>query len=137
MRRRCLWSRHASNGPASLSARACPFPAAPAEPPPDLLSLLARRVFASRSSLLQRLRSEGQLSDLQAANDSAQHTPSQGTLASPRSPPPQPQQEREQQQQAEGQRAEGPALPELHHLPRIRTRPARQGYGSSGSSSGR
>ncbi|KAL4432455.1 hypothetical protein ABPG77_001754 [Micractinium sp. CCAP 211/92] len=107
------------------------------EPPPDLLSLLARRVFASRSSLLQRLRSEGQLSDLQAANDSAQHTPSQGTLASPRSPPPRPQQEREQQQQAEGQRAEGPALPELHHLPRIRTRPARQGYGSSGSSSGR
>lgn len=109
----------------------------PAEPPADLLSLLARRVFASRASLLQRLASEGQLSDLQAANDSRQHTPSERTLASPRSPPPPAPQQQQQQQETEGAKA-GEAEAALPQLPRIRTRPvARGGAASSGSSSGR
>ncbi|KAL4437028.1 hypothetical protein ABPG75_004167 [Micractinium tetrahymenae] len=109
------------------------------EPAGDLLSLLARRVFASRSSLLQRLCSEGQLSDLLAAEDSRQQTPSQHTAASPRSPPPLqaqlPAVRQALQQEGEEARRGEAGLPELQQLPRIRTRPANQGGNSAGSSS--
>lgn len=97
---------------------------------------MARRVFASRGSLLQRLCSKGQLSDLQADDSRLQtaspHVPS---LASPR-PPAQPAQPDQQQLAALAE--EAPAEPALPQLRPIRTRvgQARSRAQASGSEVG-
>ena len=79
----CVWLR-LSLSQVRRAVHVCAYPSA--EPPGDLLSLMARRVFSSRSTTMQRLCSEGLLSDLQA-EDSKLHTPSMHTaLPSPQTP---------------------------------------------------
>ena len=98
---------------------------------------MARRMWASRSALLQRICSEGRLSDLAAADDSRLATPS--TVSAGPAPPPAPRSTVAAPPAPAAAKPTEVVLTPPPHLPRIRTRVQRRspaGSASSGSGGG-